>query len=106
MFNVMGRSQGGRVDAEAELALLDEAVGPLFNRLESNLPCSYRYRGRPVLMDLVLVSSAMVESRPTAEPGGWCALTGCRGRERDIPNATELSDHCPVVMEVRDEDLD
>jgi endonuclease/exonuclease/phosphatase family metal-dependent hydrolase len=105
-FNVMGRTQGRRITAEAELALVDETVGPLFNRLRSNPSCSYRYRGRPLLMDLVLISSAMVESSTTAEPSGWCALAGCRALGPDDPASTALSDHCPVILEVRDVDLD
>lgn len=105
-FNVMGRTEGARVDGPQELAIIDETIGPRFRRLDSEPSCSYRYRGRPTLMDLVLVSSDMAEANAAARPGGWCALTGCRDGWRAPPNATQLSDHCPVVVDVLDQDLD
>ncbi len=38
---------------------------------------------------------------------GYCALEECRDLVGPLPAAYEkLSDHCPIVVEVRDEDLD
>jgi hypothetical protein len=57
----------------------------------------------------VLVSRLMAEvdtTRP-ARVSGYCAVKACANIGNETPAAyQELSDHCPVVMEVQNANLD
>jgi endonuclease/exonuclease/phosphatase family metal-dependent hydrolase len=112
-FNTMGCSEC--VDAAgsaAEASALDtrlHAFRPAARRIPSDLGCSLYYQHHPSLIDHFVVTSAMQEApiEQVATVYGHCRELGCEsysGREPDA--AVSLSDHCPIVVTLRDEDLD
>lgn len=107
-FNTMG-SDDRKTDATAEIAELDaHAKAGGFRRIRSDLFCSEYSRGEGGLLDHVLVSSAMTEGKATSRAtiSGYCAALRCRPTST-MPRAyTELSDHCPLVVELDARDLD
>jgi hypothetical protein len=49
----------------------------------------------------------MQEAGATARVTGYCALTACAPITGALPAAAErLSDHCPVVVEIQDRDME
>jgi hypothetical protein len=49
----------------------------------------------------------MQEVAATARVTRYCALAGCADLTNALPAAAErLSDHCPVVVEIQDQDRD
>lgn len=78
-------------------------------RLPSDLGCSAYYLRHPGLLDHFLVTSASKEIPITAktETFGYCRTLGCQSYSGKAPLAmTELSDHCPIVLNLTDSDLD
>ncbi len=95
------------VSAETELLALDATLSD-FRRVPPSAACSEYYRGRGGLLDHVLVTRGTRELPADAhvETHGVCAALGC-GHLRGTPTAlTRLSDHCPMVLELDDRDLD
>jgi endonuclease/exonuclease/phosphatase family metal-dependent hydrolase len=81
---------------------------PNFTTLDVQPQCSHYFRGRGNWLDHVLVSQEMDEvTVTTAQVTGYCAVAGCNRIQGDYPLAyRHLSDHCPVVFEVENRDLD
>ena len=106
-FNAMG-CDDCRVKADAErreLSLLD----PAFALLDVSPGCSHYHRRRGGLLDLALVRRGMRELPAAAKVSavGYCAETRCRALGDDEPAArSALSDHCPIVLDLVDRDLD
>jgi predicted extracellular nuclease len=78
-------------------------------RVPSDLGCSHYYQRNPGLLDHFFVTRASREvSRVTkVETQGYCQQLSCESYTGKAPlAATQLSDHCPVALSVRDEDLD
>jgi hypothetical protein len=49
----------------------------------------------------------MQEAAANARVTGYCALAACADLTGALPAAAErLSDHCPVVVDLQDRDLD
>ncbi len=111
-FNTMGcRNCRPTVSAEDEIRGLVEAVSSgahTMQRLAPRHPCSEYSSGRPALLDHVLVSAGMRElARPVAQVRGLCAELACAElRSTKAKALWRLSDHCPVVVELLDEDRD
>jgi endonuclease/exonuclease/phosphatase family metal-dependent hydrolase len=114
-FNTMGCSRcRPEVAPVEELGVMDTALAALphaFRRVSANQSCSEYYRGRGGLLDHVVATRSMRELRPGAQAivGGLCAERACgswRGSAEPPSAYLELSDHCPVVVEVDDVDLD
>jgi len=107
-FNTMG-SEDRKTDGTAEIAELDaHARAGGFRRVRSDLYCSEYSRGEGGLLDHVLVSSSMREAKAAsrATVSGYCAALRCRPTST-MPRAyTELSDHCPVIVDLDGRDLD
>lgn len=107
-FNTMG-SEDRKTDGTAEIAELDaHARAGGFRRVRSDLYCSEYSRGEGGLLDHVLVSSSMSEAKTTsrATVSGYCAALRCRPTST-MPRAyTELSDHCPMIVDLDGRDLD
>ena len=126
-FNTMGCLRcSPRIAAREEIATFDAELAklaPPFRRVSTHPSCSQYYRGRPALLDHFVVSRSMKEApvsppvgrRPQTRPVsaearvyGFCGTAGCQRLERRrMPRAyLELSDHCPVVLELDGRDLD
>jgi hypothetical protein len=105
-WNTMGRDNPPVTPAQ-EIADFDQALAPGFSRLTPTPACSEYYQGEGGLLDHVVRSLAMEESAVTARITGYCAVRNCQSFNGATEEAYEsLSDHCPIVFEVRDEDRD
>ncbi|MCC7542984.1 MAG: endonuclease/exonuclease/phosphatase family protein [Deltaproteobacteria bacterium] len=98
---------------EQEIATIDAAdasFSPGLRRVPVEPGCSYYARGRAYALDHFVTTRAMRElpagARATAE--GVCAEASCATIPRRDPARAlrELSDHCPVVLEIPDRDRD
>jgi endonuclease/exonuclease/phosphatase family metal-dependent hydrolase len=83
-YNTMGREDAPPVSAPEELAVFDGELAPGFRRLAMTPNCTEYHDGKGGALDHVVASTGMQEVAAT---------------ER-------LSDHCPVVVEIQDRDLD
>jgi endonuclease/exonuclease/phosphatase family metal-dependent hydrolase len=81
---------------------------PAFRALDLQLQCTHYFRGRGSWLDHVLVSQEMDEVTVTSgRVTGYCAVAGCEHIHGEYPRAyRHLSDHCPVVFEIDNRDLD
>jgi predicted extracellular nuclease len=69
--------------------------------------CTEYFEGKAGTLDHLVVSTGMREVAATARVTGYCALAACADIAGAMPAAAErLSDHCPVVVEIQDRDLD
>jgi len=113
-LNTMGHlTESGvrQVTAEEEIAILDrKTVSMGLARLDSDPWCTEYYRGRGSLLDHILVAAAMreVPIERVARVSGYCAASGCGTLDPDaMPyDYTRVSDHCPVVIDLIDQDWD
>ncbi|MDE0144554.1 MAG: endonuclease/exonuclease/phosphatase family protein [Nitrospira sp.] len=108
-FNTMGA--GDRHSRRSELKYLKRMVAkesPGFHDLAPEPRCSHYFRGRGNWLDHVLVARDMTEIRArSARVTGYCAVAGCRQIKGEYPLAYQrLSDHCPVIIEIDNRDLD
>ena len=108
-FNTMGA--GDHRSRKSELKYLRRMVAkeaPGFDDLVPKPRCSHYFRGRGAWLDHVLVAKDMAEMRTrSARVTGYCAVAGCRRIQGEYPPAyRRLSDHCPVVIEIDNRDLD
>lgn len=112
-FNSMGcRSCEFPYGSTSELADLDRQlrVGELpARRIGADFPCSHYFQKQPGLLDHVVVTEATRElsTQVRATVEGYCRSLNCEPFSGSEPNAyRRLSDHCPVVIELADRDLD
>lgn len=108
-FNTMGA--GDNASRRREIKYLQRMVAkekPGFQDLPLNPPCSHYFRGRGGWLDHVLVNTDVAEVRTrSARVTGYCAQHACRRIKGDYPSAyQQLSDHCPVVMTIDNQDRD
>ena len=108
-FNTMGagdrRSQRYELKALRRLAAKE---APGFDVLPVFPACTHYFKGRGGELDHVLVAKAMREVVPrAARVSGYCARTQCQRIVGEYPLAyRRLSDHCPVIIDVIDQDDD
>ncbi len=80
------------------------------SRLSNSPACTEYYRGRGSFLDHILVSTAMTEapSGAVARVFGYCAEADCQPVDQEnMPyDYVHVSDHCPVVIDLIDEDRD
>lgn len=108
-FNTMGAGNWNSRQAEIKnLRRHLEKEKPGFVDLEPTPQCSHYFRGRGSWLDHVLVSRGMQEIPETSvQVTGYCAVAGCRRIRGDYPPAyRQLSDHCPIVLEIENQDQD
>ena len=108
-LNTMGA--GEHHSQRSELKYLRRMVAkesPGFVDLLPEPRCSHYFRGRGDWLDHVLVAKDMAEMRTrSARVTGYCAVAGCRRIKGEYPPAyRRLSDHCPVIVEIDNRDLD
>jgi endonuclease/exonuclease/phosphatase family metal-dependent hydrolase len=111
-WNTMGQGPPLEVTAEQEIALFDEELEPGFRRLPVTHGCSEYFQPQGEaelhggLLDHLVPTLGMEEAASGGRVTGYCAVQACQPFT-DTPSAFEtLSDHCPLVVEIRDEDLD
>ncbi len=97
------------VEQESELALLDENLaGEGFQRLHPDQACSMYYGERGALLDGAAASLGFRElgRHPALHVSGLCAELACRRATRRLAAHERLSDHCPVYVDIDDQDRD
>jgi predicted extracellular nuclease len=106
-FNTMGKEDAPPVSAQEEMAVFDGELAPGFRRLPITPACTEYFQGKAGVLDHIVASTGMQEVAATARVTGYCAVAGCADLTGTLPAAAErLSDHCPVVVSIRDRDLD
>ena len=106
-YNTMGREEAPAVSAQQELATFDGELSPGFRRLPMTPHCTEYFEGKGGALDHIVASTSMQEAGATARVTGYCALAPCAPITGAMPAASErLSDHCPVVVDIQDRDLD
>jgi len=78
-------------------------------RVGADFPCSQYFQQQPGLLDHVVITEATRELSPTvrAQVEGYCQNLECESFTGKEPLALRrLSDHCPLVVELTDRDLD
>jgi endonuclease/exonuclease/phosphatase family metal-dependent hydrolase len=106
-FNTMGREEPPEVDATSEIEIFDDELAPGFRRAQATPACTEYFHRRPGTLDHVVVSTGMREASASGCVTGYCAMLRCAEVSGKMPAAYErLSDHCPVVLEITDADLD
>jgi endonuclease/exonuclease/phosphatase family metal-dependent hydrolase len=110
-FNTMGCKKCSTPSPALERSALAAAMtksAPELVLAETSAQCSQYYRGEAVLLDQVVVSRSMREAYGSMQViEGVCARSGCKHLETDqLPAFTRLSDHCPVLFDLRDVDDD
>jgi predicted extracellular nuclease len=106
-YNTMGREEAPPISAREELDALDRELTPGFSRLPIQPNCTEYSTRRAGVLDHIVASVGMQEIAATVRVTGYCAVERCAEITGPMPAAHErLSDHCPVVVEVQDQDLD
>jgi endonuclease/exonuclease/phosphatase family metal-dependent hydrolase len=108
-FNTMGA--GDWHSQKSEIKYIRRMVRneePGFEDLPLKPQCSHYFRGRGAWLDHLLVSKDMQEVTVTSVTvTGYCAIADCQRIKGDYPPAyRQLSDHCPVVLEIENRDSD
>lgn len=108
-FNVMGSDVDGFPSSNsAELADLDRRIDTLgLRRLRVEPGCTEYHGGHTSMLDHFVVTTAMDELRTrTANVLGVCARAECGPVDRDDPDLSRISDHCPVIVDIGGADDD
>lgn len=111
-FNTMGcKDCSPPVSADEELGRTDRALGRQgYRRVAAEKPCSEYHDGRGTLLDHFVASSSFAELPKQARVvvSGICGDTSCAVGPAAGPGAAqrELSDHCPLFLDIPDRDLD
>jgi endonuclease/exonuclease/phosphatase family metal-dependent hydrolase len=114
-FNTMGcKDCEPRVAADAEIERMDARLGDFsLTRLTASPPaqtCSQYYRGKAGTLDHIVARTGMEELLPDAnvEVHGVCRELACGPAAvgEDVDAWERLSDHCPLVIELRKRDRD
>lgn len=106
-FNSMGNKKD--ISMPQEIELMRQAVkleNPGFKMLSPQ--CSEYYQKKPGTLDHVLISNPMVEGQSAlAKISGYCKQALCQKISGPMPKAyNNLSDHCPVIIDINNRDLD
>ncbi len=110
-MNTMGcESCAPVVSPAAELTRADallKGFSPPITRLAATPACSHHYAGRSVLLDWAAKSDlGELPSERHLTVSGVCAELGCDELSDRFPAQERLSDHCPIWLDVKDEDQD
>jgi hypothetical protein len=104
--NTMGREDAPPLSAQEELAAFDGELAPGCRRLAMTPNGTEYFERQAGALDRIIASVGMQEAAAIARVTGYCALAVCADLTGVLPAAAErLSDHCPVVVEIQDHDL-
>jgi endonuclease/exonuclease/phosphatase family metal-dependent hydrolase len=89
------------------LSTLKELKYPLI-AAKPSVRCTQYYRGRSGMIDQIVHSADMIEAQQSQQLiTGICAAASCRTLDASYIGALKyLSDHCPVLMDIDDIDID
>jgi len=103
----MGRLEAPPISAIEEVVAFDRDLEPGFRRLPATMACTEYHEGKGQSLDYVVAGVGMEEVMRSARVTGYCAVAACADLTGAMPAAYErLSDHCPVLVDVHDEDRD
>jgi hypothetical protein len=109
-LNTMGcASCSPPLTAQQELASVSKALEPAGLRLvPADAPGSHWHEGQTTLLDHAVASGRMRELAPQARSHvvGMCAAGAPPARRLAKKVGQRLSDHCPLVLDLTDRDLD
>ncbi len=108
-FNTMGCKDCGSPAAElADLTVAARKLPLPLRVASSDLGCSEYYRDHGVLLDQVLISATMREADDAhVQVSGICAELKCAKLDAVwLAALTSISDHCPLVIDIADTDID
>jgi predicted extracellular nuclease len=99
------------LSASDELSAADQGLRSGGLRIvPADAPGSHFHEGRPTLLDHAVASLGMRELEPSTRThvAGACAAAGAPDRDRRSAKKRRqrLSDHCPIVLDLSDRDLD
>ncbi|MBJ79970.1 MAG: hypothetical protein CMH60_01500 [Myxococcales bacterium] len=110
-FNSIGCPKCGVRNDKDEISRLLAALKELPHPLIAAKPsvrCTQYYRGKSGMIDQIVHHQAMREAQGSKQLiSGICAAASCRRLDASYIGALKfLSDHCPVLMDIEDKDLD
>jgi hypothetical protein len=80
---------------------------PPIARVAAEPACSHHYAGRSALLDWAAKSDlGELPNERRVTVSGVCAELGCDHLSARLPAQKQLSDHCPIWLDVKDEDRD
>lgn len=99
------------LSASDELGAADQGLRPGGLRIvPADAPGSHFHDGRPTLLDHAVASVGLRELEPSTRThvAGACAAAAAPARDRRSAKKRRqrLSDHCPIVLDLSDRDLD
>ena len=108
-FNTMGIDEG--ISAKQEIKELKDKVtseSPGLKLLTVQPSCTHYYQKKPGWLDHILVSQDTSELvANSASVQGYCAINSCNSISGSLPQAAvSLSDHCPILVDFNNSDLD
>jgi hypothetical protein len=108
-FNTMGIDRG--ITAETEIEELKDKIAtesPNFQLVTVKPSCTHYFQERPSWLDHIFVTNGTKELIATnASVQGYCALNSCNSINGSLPQAAvSLSDHCPIVIDFKNSDID
>jgi len=91
-----------------ELSSVDRSLGGEgFRRLASDVACSHYFSGKGTLLDNAVASQGFGElGQATLRVSGLCAEVGCEPPSQRFAAQERLSDHCPIYVDIADQDRD
>ncbi|HEX2880866.1 MAG TPA: hypothetical protein VHO25_15145 [Polyangiaceae bacterium] len=111
-FNSMGCEDcSPAISAATEREVLSKELQALSEpfELRSGAQCSHYYEGKPGLLDHFAVTTKLKELpfSVAVQAAGLCNVFSCNPLPGKAPAVyREVSDHCPLVLEIPDRDLD
>jgi exonuclease III len=110
-FNTMGMTGSQAVSDEEEIDTLKTVASkeePGFICAGAEPECTHYFRQQPGWLDHILLTKQTQERlTTTATVSSYCALNDCKRIVGSMPDAAEqLSDHCPVLIDFANRDLD
>ena len=105
-FNTMGRLEQPAITADQDIQTFQQELYG-FQRVAAAPACTEYFDNKGGVLDHIVVSAGMSEAASTARVSGYCAVRACSSITGTAPPAYErLSDHCPVLVEITNTDVD
>ena len=114
-FNIMGFEGSGGISSKKEIhhtSKLLKNSSPSFKLVAPDILCSEYYGGKCKLIDHFAISESMASKgeavNSKARVMGYCAVAkGKKLDKEEMPRAyKQLSDHCPIILDIMNKDMD